>query len=49
MSRLLTVVNERKKLRNDYRALLEDNYINEIKKKEEAEWMIQRDEAREKG
>lgn len=36
MARLLTVVNERKKLRNEYRKLLEDEYIAE-KKAEEAE------------
>jgi ribosomal protein L29 len=35
MSRLLTVVNERKKLRDTYRQYLEDQYINE-KKLEEA-------------
>ena len=29
MARLLTVVNERKKLRTEYRAYLEDNYIKE--------------------
>jgi hypothetical protein len=29
MARLLTVVNERKKLRNEYRAFLEDKYIAE--------------------
>lgn len=34
MARLLTVVNERKKLRNEYRKHLEDRYIS-IKKKEE--------------
>lgn len=33
MARLLTVVNERKKLRNEYRKILEDEYI--AKKKEE--------------
>jgi large subunit ribosomal protein L47 len=27
MARLLTVVNERKKIRNDYRSYLEDEYI----------------------
>jgi hypothetical protein len=32
MSRLLTVVNERKKLRNLYRANLEDNFIEDRKK-----------------
>lgn len=34
MARLLTVVNERKKIRNEYRAYLEDEYI-AMKKKEE--------------
>jgi hypothetical protein len=33
MARLLTVVNERKKLRNEYRRYLEDEYI--AKKKAE--------------
>lgn len=32
MARLLTVVNERKKLRNEYRAELEDKYIEEMQK-----------------
>jgi len=27
MARLLTIVNERKKLRNEYRKVLEDEYI----------------------
>jgi len=36
MARLLTVVNERKKIRNEYRAHLEDEYI-AMKKKEEFE------------
>tara|TARA_B110000285_G_scaffold227355_1_gene288549 strand:+ start:954 stop:1265 length:312 start_codon:yes stop_codon:yes gene_type:complete len=35
MARLLTVVNERKKLRNEYRRVLEDEYI-QAKKAEEA-------------
>lgn len=35
MARLLTVVNERKKLRNEYRKHLEDSYI-QMKKDEEA-------------
>jgi large subunit ribosomal protein L47 len=35
MSRLLTVVNERKKVRNDYRRHLEAEYINNKKKEEE--------------
>jgi hypothetical protein len=34
MARLLTVVNERKKLRGEFRAQLEDKYIAEQKKKE---------------
>lgn len=32
MARLLTVVNERKKLRNEYRAQLEDDYIRQMQK-----------------
>ncbi len=36
MARLLTVVNERKKLRNEYRKHLEDEYIAQ-KKSEELE------------
>ncbi len=35
MARLLTIVNERKALRNDFRRHLEDEYIN-AKKDEEA-------------
>lgn len=35
MARLLTVVNERKKLRNEYRGYLEDQYIAECKAAEE--------------
>jgi hypothetical protein len=31
MSRLLTVVNERKKIRNEYRKNLEDEYIKKMK------------------
>ena len=38
MARLLTVVNERKKLRNEYRRHLEDEYI--AKKKEEEQAVI---------
>lgn len=34
MARMLTVVNERKRLRNEYRKILEDEYINEKKKEE---------------
>ena len=36
MMRLLTVVNERKKLRNEYRAHLEDQYILKKKNDEKA-------------
>jgi hypothetical protein len=32
MARLLTVVNERNKLRGEYRAMLEDKYIAEQKR-----------------
>jgi len=35
MSRLLTIVNERKKLRNEYRRHLEDEYIERQKKAEQ--------------
>jgi hypothetical protein len=34
MARLLTVVNERKKLRSEYRKILEDEYIAKKKKEE---------------
>ena len=34
MARLLTIVNERKKLRNEYRKHLEDEYIAKQKRKE---------------
>jgi hypothetical protein len=36
MSRLLTIVNERKKLRNEYRKILEDSYILSKKTEEKA-------------
>lgn len=53
MSRLLTVVNERKKLRNEYRAYLEDKYIAEQKAKEleriKTERSAHNSEVREKG
>ena len=49
MARLLTVTNERKKLRNEYRKHLEDQYIAMKKKQEEEAWIAQRDAAREKG
>jgi len=49
MSRLLTVVNERKKLRNEYRAYLEDEYIAECKAAEAAQLQADLDARREKG
>jgi large subunit ribosomal protein L47 len=36
MARLLTIVNERKKLRNEYRKHLEDQYIQKKKDEEKA-------------
>lgn len=49
MSRLLTIVNERRKLRNEYRKYLEDNYI-ALKKEEEKKESVQKImELREKG
>ena len=49
MARLLTVVNERKKLRGEYRKTLEDGYIAEKKKIEEDAWIVSRDAAKERG
>jgi len=49
MARLLTVVNERKKLRSEYRKLLEDEYIAAKKKEEEDEYIEQIMAARERG
>lgn len=46
MSRLLTIVNERKKLRNEYRRHLEDEYI--AKKKGEETLAIERENERRK-
>jgi hypothetical protein len=43
MARLLTVVNERKKLRSEYRAHLENSYI-AIKKEEEQKVFLERRE-----
>lgn len=40
MSRLLTVVNERKKLRNEYRKFLETQYIEQKKKEELREKLL---------
>ena len=47
MSRLLTVVNERKKIRSLYRAHLEDQYIAEKKKEELDAFLAKRDKLRE--
>jgi len=47
--RLLTVVNERKKLRNEYRKHLEDEYIAGKKADELEEFKIEREKKRERG
>jgi hypothetical protein len=44
MARLLTIVNERKKLRAEYRHILEDRYI--AKKKEEEQAQLEEERAR---
>ena len=49
MARLLTVVNERKKLRNEYRKHLEDTYIAEAKAKDHETWLVEREEKRARG
>lgn len=49
MARLLTVVNERKKLRGEYRKHLEDQYIAEQKQKDHEEWLREREEKRARG
>ena len=43
MARLLTVVNERKRLRSQFRMHLEDEYIREQKAKEQEEMVAERD------
>lgn len=43
MARLLTVVNERKRLRAQYRIHLEDDYIKKIKEREFNEFLAKRD------
>ena len=45
MARLLTVVNERKRLRSLYRAHLEDQYIAKMKEREMNEFLAKRDRA----
>jgi hypothetical protein len=49
MARLLTVVNERKKLRNEYRRHLEDEYIAKKKEEEQAAIKAQNEKLREQG
>ena len=49
MARLLTVVNERRKLRNEYRKHLEDQYISERKAEEKAQEKAQLDKLRAMG
>ncbi len=49
MARLLTVVNERKKCRNEYRKYLEDQYIAECKAAEATQLQADLDARREKG
>ena len=48
MSRLLTVVNEREKLRSEYRMHLEQEYIRECKAQEQEELKAKNDEALER-
>ena len=43
MARLLTVVNERKRLRSQYRIHLEDEYIKQQKAKEQEEMVAERE------
>ena len=49
MSRLLTIVNERKKLRNEYRKHLEDEYIAKKKAEEQAQLKAENEKLREQG
>ncbi len=49
MARLLTVVNERKKLRNEYRRHLEDEYIAKKKAEEQAASKAEIEKLREQG
>jgi large subunit ribosomal protein L47 len=49
MARLLTVVNERKKLRNEYRRHLEDEYIAKKKEEEQAVIKAENEKLREQG
>ena len=49
MARLLTVVNERKRLRSQYRMHLEDEYIKQQKAKEQEEMLAERERQTELG
>ena len=49
MARLLTVVNERKRLRNQYRMHLEDSYIKKIKERELNNFLAKREKAARRG
>ena len=44
MARLLTVVNERKRLRSQFRMHLEDEYIQKVKERQFAEFLARRDQ-----
>lgn len=49
MARLLTVVNERKKIRGEYRKILEDQYIAQKKQEEIEEQKAERERLKEQG
>lgn len=49
MSRLLTVVNERKKLRSEYRKVLEDEYIAKKKQEEQESYKAEVEKLKEQG
>jgi len=49
MARLLTVVNERKRLRGQFRLHLEDEYIRKVKEREFNDFLINRDSQAAKG
>lgn len=49
MSRLLTIVNERKKLRNEYRRHLEDEYISKKKAEEQTTLDAENEKRKEQG
>jgi hypothetical protein len=49
MARLLTIVNERKKLRNEYRRHLEDEYIAKKKAEEQDVMKAEHEKLKEQG